>query len=211
MAYPLAQPDPAAVFGRRVLAFLIDVILIAVPITIIATADFEYLTTETLESRGTSGEDFCETLNDRGDMCIPLTDVEGVEAAYFSEGWSSTTQAAFWLLPIAYLVVLQGFTGWTIGKLICGVRTVQEDGRATRLREGTGALGPLDRAIRGAPVVCLVPYLCRSSGGRIVRIVRMPHGQFPASNSPSRNRHVSSIQNAWRTRSARRRRTTRAP
>jgi uncharacterized RDD family membrane protein YckC len=129
MAYPVPQADPTSVFGRRILAVLIDLLLIWIPILGVASADFEYLTTETLADEGLTGEAYCDVLTERGDVCADLTDMEGIEAVYFSEGWSATTNLVFWLLPFALLVVLQGFTGWSPGKLITGIRVVQEDGR----------------------------------------------------------------------------------
>jgi len=133
MAYPLAQPDPTSVIGRRVLAVVIDALLIWIVVGAIASADFEYHTTDSLKSAGITGEQYCNTLNDRGDFCIDLTDVEGVDAVYFSDGWSGATQLSFWLVPVLLLVVLQGLTGWTPGKLITGIRTVREDGRTPGL------------------------------------------------------------------------------
>ena len=129
MAYPVPQADPTSVFGRRILAVLVDILLIWIPIIAIASADFEYIEADTLAAQGATGEEFCDVLTERGDVCADLTETEGVEAAYYSEGWSTTTNVVFWLLPFALLVVLQAFTGWTPGKLISGIRVVQEDGR----------------------------------------------------------------------------------
>ena len=129
MAYPVPQADPTSVFGRRVLAVLIDLVIIWIPLSAIASADFEYVKASTLEESGITGERFCDPFEEQGDICADLSDAEGVEAVFYSEGWSTTTQLSFWLLPFAILVVLQGFTGWTPGKLLTGIRTVQEDGR----------------------------------------------------------------------------------
>ncbi|MEQ1786285.1 MAG: RDD family protein [Acidimicrobiales bacterium] len=126
MAYPV-QTDPTAVFGRRVLAALIDAALMLVPVILLFTADLEYKTAETLQREGIT--DPCDALIDKDAVCMDLTDVEGFEAVYFSDGPTGTTQAASWLLPIGMHVILQGLTGWTVGKLLTGIRTVREDGR----------------------------------------------------------------------------------
>ena len=131
MAYPV-QTDPTAVFGRRVLAALIDAALILVPVIMLITADFEFVSAERLRDEGTTGEEFCQRFQDEfgdGRPCADLTDYDGIERVYFSEGISGGTQAASWLLPFALFVLWQGLIGWTPGKLLTGIRTVQEDGR----------------------------------------------------------------------------------
>lgn len=128
MAYPV-QADPTAVFGRRVLAALIDAALILVPVIALFTADFKYFTTETLQAEGVTGEQFCEPHLDEGDLCFDLTETDGIERVYFTGGLSGTTQAASWLLPFILHVLLQGVTGRTIGKFVAGIRVVREDGR----------------------------------------------------------------------------------
>jgi uncharacterized RDD family membrane protein YckC len=128
MAYA-AQPDPTAVFGRRIIAFLVDALIILVPLALLTTADFEYHEATTLQQQGVSGKAFCEPRLDAGDPCIDLSEVEGIERVYFSDGFSGRTQLAFWVVPIALLVVLPAFTGWTVGKAITGIRVVRHDGR----------------------------------------------------------------------------------
>src|SRR3546814_12956826 len=60
-----------------------------------------------------------------------MTDVD--ERVYFSDTINVGATAMFWEANLAMLVVLQGLTGWTIGKLITGLRVVGEDGRAPGL------------------------------------------------------------------------------
>src|SRR3546814_9866866 len=60
-----------------------------------------------------------------------MTDVN--ERVYFSDTINGGAAAMFWVANLAMLVVLQGLTGWTIGKLITGLRVVGEDGRAPGL------------------------------------------------------------------------------
>lgn len=127
MAYPV-QDDPTKVFGRRVLAALIDGLLIFVPLAMLATGELEYQTTAALREQNLTGSSFCDTYS--GVYCFDLTDVAPFEAVYYSDGVSGSTQAAQWLLPLGLLVLLQGLAGWTPGKLVTGIRTVGEDGRA---------------------------------------------------------------------------------
>lgn len=124
MAYPV-QTDPTAVFGRRILAALIDAALILVPVIMLLTASFEYLNVDTLQ---VDGEQFCERyLDDNDGFCLNAEDID--DRVYFSDGGTGPSTALYWGATIGMLVVLQGFTGWTVGKLITGIRVVQEDGR----------------------------------------------------------------------------------
>jgi len=128
MAYPV-QTDPTAVFGRRVLAALIDAALVLIPVIMLVTASFEYFTTETLQERGITGEQFCDQVLEGNGVCADLSEIDSVERVYFSDGLSGSGTAFYWIATFAMLVVLQGFTGWTIGKLVTGIRVVREDGR----------------------------------------------------------------------------------
>lgn len=128
MAYPV-QADPTAVFGRRVLALLIDAALILVPTIMLITASFEYKTSETMLSEGRTGEQFCEQVLDGDGFCADFSDVEGVERVYFADSVGTGPTFLYWGATFGMLVILQAFTGWTLGKLITGIRTVREDGR----------------------------------------------------------------------------------
>src|SRR3546814_15167681 len=55
------------------------------------------------------------------------------DRVYFSDTINVGATAMFWGANLAMLVVLQGLTGWTIGKLTTGLRVVGEDGRAPGL------------------------------------------------------------------------------
>lgn len=124
MAYPV-QADPTAVFGRRVLAVLIDAALILVPVIMLITSQFEYLDVKDLP---VSGEEFCTTyLDANGGFCANAEDIN--DRVYFSDGVPASGTALYWGATFGLLVLLQGFTGWTIGKLVTGIRTVREDGR----------------------------------------------------------------------------------
>lgn len=119
---PGAVPaDPTKVMGRRVVAALVDGLLVFVPAAAIASSQFEYIE---LGSQEMSGSEFCDQyLEEQGGICFHLDDT-----VYFDEG---TVIPSLALVGIALLffVVLQGLTGWTVGKLITGIRNVREDGR----------------------------------------------------------------------------------
>lgn len=124
MAYPV-QADPTAVFGRRVLAALIDGLLILAPVIMLATAQFEYLEVKDLP---VSAQEFCDArLNDRNGFCANF---EGInDRVYFSDDVGGAAIALYWGATFGLLVLLQGITGWTVGKLVTGIRLVREDGR----------------------------------------------------------------------------------
>lgn len=124
MAYPV-QTDPTAVFGRRVLAALIDGLLILVPVIMLITAQFEYLDANSLP---VSAEQFCDDFMDERDgFCADFSDVD--DRVYFADEFSSGPTLFYWAAVFGMFVVLQGLTGWSIGKLLTGIRVVREDGR----------------------------------------------------------------------------------
>jgi uncharacterized RDD family membrane protein YckC len=124
MAYPVPQADPTSVFGRRVLAAIIDWTLIVIPVVIAITSQFEY---HEVDGLGVSAEQFCDTyMDERGGICVNADGVDG--RVYFSDAGQGAGNGLLFGLSFGVLVVLQGFTGWTPGKLLTGIRTVQEDG-----------------------------------------------------------------------------------
>ncbi len=126
MAYPVPQGDPTSVFGRRVLAVLIDALIVIVPAVIAVTSQFEYIAEENLPIA--DGQAYCDQyLDEEGGFCIDATDLD--DRVYFSDGSNPGSNVVYWGLNFGLLVVLQGFTGWTPGKLVTGIRTVREDGR----------------------------------------------------------------------------------
>ncbi|MFP5254511.1 MAG: RDD family protein [Acidimicrobiia bacterium] len=123
-AAPAPGGDPTAVFGRRVLAFVIDALLLAVPALLLVTASFEYIQAD----RVVDGEQYCEEYMDRfGGLCVDASDVN--DRIYFSDGVSAAATAVAWGGGFLLAVVLQGLAGWTPGKLVMGLRTVKDDGR----------------------------------------------------------------------------------
>ena len=123
------QTDPTAVFGRRVVAALIDAVLILVPVFMLATAQFEYKAVADLP---VPAQQFCDDYTaQRGGICVNFADVN--DRVYFTDQGTGTATALYWAATFSLFVLLQGLTGWTIGKLLMGIRTVQEDGRAPGL------------------------------------------------------------------------------
>jgi RDD family len=130
--YPATEPsyrptlpagDPTAVMGRRVAAWVVDSIIVLAPSVALFTSDLEYLEESELDQ---SGVDFCEEYMDREEgVCLDAGD-----RVYFSEGVPVAPWAVAFGLAILINVLLQGLKGWTPGKLLFGIRTVAEDGRA---------------------------------------------------------------------------------
>ena len=115
------NPDPTNVMGRRIGAVLIDGALIFTPTLAVFSSQleqYEYDSTNTAQDR-------CETYNDlhESGVCI-----NAGSTIYFTDSVGAAPVVAFGL-SIALFVVLQGLTGWTIGKLLSGVRLVKGDGQ----------------------------------------------------------------------------------
>ena len=128
MAYPVPQTDPTSVIGRRVLAALIDIILLFIPFVLLLTSAFEYVEEENLPIA--DGQEFCDRLmeQDTGSACVDFTDVDG--RVYYADDLGGDAWLALWGGSFTLFVLLQAFAGWTPGKLISGIRVVREDGRS---------------------------------------------------------------------------------
>ena len=119
----VAAADPTAVMGRRVAAWVVDSVIILAPSVALFTNDLEYLEESDLDQ---SGMDFCEDYMDRDEgVCVDVGD-----RVYFSDGVPVAPWAVFLGLSVLIYVLIQGLKGWTPGKLLFGIRTVAEDGRA---------------------------------------------------------------------------------
>ncbi|MFL6206275.1 MAG: RDD family protein [Acidimicrobiales bacterium] len=125
MAYPVAPSDPTAIFGRRVLAALLDAALLLIPFVMLLTSAFEYIKEENLPQR--DGQAFCDQLMDQDTACIDFTDVDG--RVYYADDLGNGAWLVLWGGSFLIYVLVQAFTGWTPGKLATGIRTVREDGR----------------------------------------------------------------------------------
>lgn len=125
MASPQLVVDPTAVIGRRVVAALIDAAVILIPTFLLLSASFKYMDVNALDR---DPQQFCDDYSkDPGGFCVNFADVN--DRVYFSDGAGGESTAFYWGGTFLLLVVAQGITGRTIGKLITGLRTVREDGR----------------------------------------------------------------------------------
>jgi RDD family len=130
--YPTTEPsyapgataaDPTAVMGRRVAAWVVDSVIILAPSVALFTNELEFLEESDLDQSGT---DFCEDYMDRNEgVCVDAGD-----RVYFSDGVPVAPWITFLGLSVLIYVLIQGLKGWTPGKLLFGIRTVAEDGRA---------------------------------------------------------------------------------
>lgn len=155
--------DPTAVFGRRVVAVLIDGVVIGVPGVAIASSRFEY---RDVSQDGMTGTEFCDAYREQypGGACFYLNDTVYFDAGGFDP--VSLTPLAFTFL---LAVVLQGFTGWTIGKLLTGIRTVREDGRPAGIGKAfvRWLLWVVDAQPCGLPLVGFVTALTTKGHRRV--------------------------------------------
>lgn len=126
MAVPQPVSDPTAVFGRRVVATLIDGVVVLGPTIAAVSAQFEYLTVDQLA--GEDPQEYCDRFMDQGQgLCLNTAEVN--DRVYLNDGSMAEGGLVFWGLGFLLLVVVQGLTGWTIGKLLTGIRVVRADGR----------------------------------------------------------------------------------
>ena len=124
MANPIEQPDPTKVVGRRVVAAIIDFLIILVPTFLLVTANFEYTEVSDLK---TSAAEYCETYEQQTDgVCYNAEDID--DRVYYSDSTTFYGPAYLWFSSFLLLVVLQALTGWSPGKLLLGLRVVKGDG-----------------------------------------------------------------------------------
>ena len=122
------NPDPTAVMGRRFGAVAIDGALAFIPAGIAFAASLTSVDAETRRANDFTiqdPEDFCETYMEREQgFCFS----DGDSVHYTDTGIVSAVLVLYGVAFVLH-VLLQGLTGWTIGKLATGIRVVQEDGR----------------------------------------------------------------------------------
>ena len=116
---------------RRAVAWSIDafLILILIPVVVITTAEHYDAPS------GLSEEEICSQLSDASDNCLQVLD----EVLVFDLGVRSPI---FWIPFFALVmnfVVLTGFLGFSIGKLLMGIRVVSREDR--KLPGLTSAVG----------------------------------------------------------------------
>jgi hypothetical protein len=126
---PIRQlADPTSVIGRRIGAWTIDlaIFLALVAAVLFATGGVSWRT-ETYESFR-QATDACEPFQDEG--AGRFCSVSG-EQAIFVEVEGSTN--GVWLVHALAYILIQGITGGSIGKLLVGLRVVDEHGQVIGL------------------------------------------------------------------------------
>ena len=141
--------DPTDVRGRRIGAVFIDFAILLIPSVVIAFAFLEKRTDVTECSRVVASLKTCLTVGDN---------------VYVATGGRALAwQVVSALLGVAYYVLLQGRTGWTLGKRLVGVRVV----------DATGAVCGSSRAfVRYLPLLvpALIPAIGPFLGGLIALV-----------------------------------------
>jgi uncharacterized RDD family membrane protein YckC len=115
--------DPTAVLGRRYLAYIIDGVLAAVVVLIIAGSTF-FGSSHTISTGGDPS--YCSNNQVSGQMCFQTNDNQArVISTGSLVGSFYGSYGIVWLLN---MVLLEGLVGGTVGKLACGIRVVKHDG-----------------------------------------------------------------------------------
>jgi uncharacterized RDD family membrane protein YckC len=142
-ATPTAD-DPTAVIGRRIGAWVVDLLLYALIMAFVAPTPLsplaEYFDTD--ENPGVT----CEQVQDLEDVssCVEIGD-----RLYFTETGDALIQFAVFVLVVLLYSALQGATGVTPGKALFGVKVVDEQGG--RPGFGKSILRTVLWAVDGAP------------------------------------------------------------
>lgn len=120
-APPSGGGDPTSVFGPRVGAAVVDGVAVAVPYFAYTWSQVEY---RDIGDTGLSGTEYCDRYTDEiGGFCVNVDDT-----VYYTDDAGGSSALILVGLAIALYVVLQGLTGWTIGKRLVGIRCVRADG-----------------------------------------------------------------------------------
>lgn len=186
-AYAPATTDPTAVMGRRILAALIDGLLVAI---ILAAVGYSIFSSSSVEasssdvrcsSDSSSSSDSTSTNSDNGvTFCFRNGDRVRYLPNNKEAGFVWSIYGLSFGLSLVNLVLLQGVTGASIGKLITGLRVVDAEGR----RAGIG------RTV-GRWLMLIVDGLCCAIPGMIAafsskghkRVGDMVAGTFVVSKS----------------------------
>ncbi len=117
--------DPTAVMGRRIGAWLIDIIIVgAISLAIFsATVDTATVDFNPCDSGSDASFEMCTV----GDDVIAWWD--GNEATVFEFGDTTTVNLIQWIYGIGVFWVWQGLAGMTPGKALMGIRTVNAQGQ----------------------------------------------------------------------------------
>lgn len=156
MAQYQTMTDPTQVVFRRIVAYLIDGFLLsALTVGIFfAMADFTVI----------EGARSCIGYEVSGYICTTLESNGEYSVALFKTSALMTALGITTVWGITFNLITQGLAGWTPGKLICGIRVVNE--------QGTGP--GIGRAfIRG--LLMIVDGLCSNLVGLIVMLTTKGH------------------------------------
>ncbi|WP_436792636.1 RDD family protein [Actinospongicola halichondriae] len=168
LQYTLATPGPArdvtAVMGRRTLAWVLDLVLYLA----FAVAMFALLADYVDIPSGANVLDVCERLrfqdSDAAAGCVSVGD-----RAYITSNADNGLQSLAALGYFVFFVLLQGLVGGSPGKLLTGLRVVNDQGR----RAGVGRsllrtiLWVVDGAPWFAPIVGFVTGLTTTGHRRV--------------------------------------------
>jgi hypothetical protein len=160
-AYPTAS-DPTAVSGRRIGSYVVDWLIF---VTLIPAAVF-FLTADLtqFEDGPRCGQLERAGVIDSGYSCVrtevTTTDDGEESTSYDTFVWKNSANVLAGATSLAYLVVvmwiLQGLTGATVGKLIFGIRTINEQGGPPGL--GRQILRGIGGIVDALPF-CLMPLV----------------------------------------------------
>ncbi len=111
--------DPTAVVGRRIVAWLIDFLVLATILLVIALSTF----TNTSFGSNLGAELQCDIVNDTSpDLCIAAG-----STVYIGD---SDTLGMMMIVTFVYAlvttIIIPGFSGWSPGKLVMGLRVVND-------------------------------------------------------------------------------------
>ncbi len=149
---PVAGRDETAVMGRRTVAWVID-LAIFLGIAIAVFSSFA----EYVDVPSSVGSDACTILQNQdaqaASSCFVLQD-----RAYIMTSAEASTQTLISFGYLAFFIVLQGLAGGSPGKLLTGLRVVDEQGRRAGI--GRSLVRTLLWVVDGAPwVVPLVGFI----------------------------------------------------
>lgn len=132
MAFPMVQSDPTAVVGRRILAFGIDLLLVTGVLMAVLLPAWNARAESFPASRFRCPDELQQTsresVPDDGGLCLEAGSEIQVITESEAQSLSLMFYGVFGLFGLLDLVVLQGLTGASVGKLITGLRVVRPDG-----------------------------------------------------------------------------------
>jgi uncharacterized RDD family membrane protein YckC len=116
--------DSTSVVGRRIGAVLIDGALVLGPPVALVTSELEYYDEDRFPE-GIDSQQYCDRyleVVDDSSICVAVGD-----RAYVGDPGTAPVLLV-WGGAVLLYVILQGLTGWTVGKLVTGIRVVDEEG-----------------------------------------------------------------------------------